>query len=293
MKSHAWIGDNTGQFADPTGPSATDLLWAFFEANPRNVGPAVQISFNPVSLDGLSCYGLWRDQQRGGHRAGVRSPRGERAASGAGRNRNRDLVRELRGSAGQPALSSGRAGRAVRRERPLGGWPTVHAIVGRSQPAAEACRRGLGSSCTRPTGSTWRRSRGGPGSAGRRSGAGSSASPRPASTGCCATRPASPARRRTADAVVQRVVALTCGEPPGEATHWTGRAMAEAVGSVPAHRAADLGGARPAAAPGAHLQALAAIRSSSPSSRTSSASTWPRRAMPWCCRSTRRARSRP
>jgi poly(hydroxyalkanoate) depolymerase family esterase len=54
VKSHAWIGDNTGQFADPNGPSATDLLWAFFQANPRNVGPAVQISFDPISLDGLS-----------------------------------------------------------------------------------------------------------------------------------------------------------------------------------------------------------------------------------------------
>ena len=29
---------------------------------------------------------------------------------------------------------------------------------------------------------------------------------------------------------MRRVVALTCGEPPGEATHWTGRAMAEAIG---------------------------------------------------------------
>jgi Esterase PHB depolymerase len=54
VKSHAWIGDNDGRFADPTGPSATDLLWAFFQSNPRNVDPAVQISFNPVSLDGLS-----------------------------------------------------------------------------------------------------------------------------------------------------------------------------------------------------------------------------------------------
>ena len=27
VKSHAWIGDNAGQFADPAGPSATDLLW--------------------------------------------------------------------------------------------------------------------------------------------------------------------------------------------------------------------------------------------------------------------------
>jgi transposase len=30
-------------------------------------------------------------------------------------------------------------------------------------------------------------------------------------------------------AVVERVVALTLGEPPGEATHWSGRAMAEAA----------------------------------------------------------------
>src|SRR6187399_1091549 len=39
-----------------------------------------------------------------------------------------------------------------------------------------------------------------------------------------------PGKPRTADATVQRVVALSCGEPPGEATHWTGRAMAEATG---------------------------------------------------------------
>ncbi len=31
-------------------------------------------------------------------------------------------------------------------------------------------------------------------------------------------------------AVARRVVALTCAGPPGEATHWTGRAMAEEVG---------------------------------------------------------------
>jgi hypothetical protein len=29
---------------------------------------------------------------------------------------------------------------------------------------------------------------------------------------------------------VNRVLALTCGEPPGEMTHWTGRAMAKRVG---------------------------------------------------------------
>jgi len=39
-----------------------------------------------------------------------------------------------------------------------------------------------------------------------------------------------PGKPPTPEAVVQRVVALTCGEPPGEATHWTGRMMAKATG---------------------------------------------------------------
>jgi hypothetical protein len=32
------------------------------------------------------------------------------------------------------------------------------------------------------------------------------------------------------DAEVQRLIALTCSEPPGEVTHWTGRAMAKVMG---------------------------------------------------------------
>jgi transposase len=39
-----------------------------------------------------------------------------------------------------------------------------------------------------------------------------------------------PGKAPLGDAVVRRVVALTCAEPPGEATHWTGRAMAKASG---------------------------------------------------------------
>jgi hypothetical protein len=34
----------------------------------------------------------------------------------------------------------------------------------------------------------------------------------------------------TPEATVRRVVALTCEEPPGETTHWTGRAMARTTG---------------------------------------------------------------
>jgi transposase len=38
-----------------------------------------------------------------------------------------------------------------------------------------------------------------------------------------------PGKPPTSEAVVQRVVALTCTEPPGESTHWTGRMMAKAT----------------------------------------------------------------
>src|SRR5689334_8670660 len=39
-----------------------------------------------------------------------------------------------------------------------------------------------------------------------------------------------PGKAPLGDGLVRRLVALTCAEPPGEVTHWTGRAMAEAVG---------------------------------------------------------------
>lgn len=39
-----------------------------------------------------------------------------------------------------------------------------------------------------------------------------------------------PGRAPLSTAVVAKVLALTCSEPPGETTHWTGRAMAKAVG---------------------------------------------------------------
>jgi transposase len=80
-------------------------------------------------------------------------------------------------------------------------------------------------------------------------------------------------------AVVEQVVALTLGEPPGEATRWTGRAMAAASGlsvsSVQRIRSVP--------------SSSRAIPSSRPRSRTSSGCTSIRRRTPWCCRSTRKA----
>ena len=42
------------------------------------------------------------------------------------------------------------------------------------------------------------------------------------------TRP--PGTAKLATATVAKILALTCSEPPGQVTHWTGRAMAKAVG---------------------------------------------------------------
>src|SRR3712207_703237 len=52
--SHYWVGDNRGEFANPTGPSATDLLWAFFRAHPFADQPPPSISIGSVSANGTS-----------------------------------------------------------------------------------------------------------------------------------------------------------------------------------------------------------------------------------------------
>jgi len=39
-----------------------------------------------------------------------------------------------------------------------------------------------------------------------------------------------PGKKPVAIETVNKVLALTCGDPPGETTHWTGRAMAKTVG---------------------------------------------------------------
>jgi transposase len=61
-------------------------------------------------------------------------------------------------------------------------------------------------------------------------------------------------------AKVQQVVALTCAEPPGEATHWTGRMMAEAAGVSLRAVQRIWAALEAAAAPAAQLQALARPR---------------------------------
>jgi poly(hydroxyalkanoate) depolymerase family esterase len=52
--SHYWVGDNTGQYADPTGPSASELQWAFFKAHPFRENPPPSISISSAQVTGNS-----------------------------------------------------------------------------------------------------------------------------------------------------------------------------------------------------------------------------------------------
>ena len=100
-----------------------------------------------------------------------------------------------------------------------------------------------------------------------------------------------PGRAPLPTGVVAKVLALTCSEPPGEATHWTGRAMAKAIGvSLRAvQRIWDAHRLQP-------HRVRTFKRSNDPNlprrSRTSSVSIWTRRRMPSSSPLTRRARSK-
>ncbi|MGF7213504.1 hypothetical protein GGE65_008148 [Skermanella aerolata] len=87
-----------------------------------------------------------------------------------------------------------------------------------------------------------------------------------------------PVRQET----VQRVGALTCAEPPGTATHWTGRTMAKAVNLSlrTIQRIWEVHRLQPHRIRIFKRSNDPALR---PRWRMSSASTWTRRPMRWSC----------
>src|SRR5512132_2808330 len=89
---------------------------------------------------------------------------------------------------------------------------------------------GHGSSSPRPKAAARWRSCAGPACPSPASGAGSGASWRRASTACCADKTRKPGRAPVAVPVAARLIERTLGEPPGETTHWTSRAMAKVAG---------------------------------------------------------------
>jgi len=51
-RTHYWPGDNAGPFADPTGPSASELLWGFFQDKSLAPGVAADIRINDARVEG-------------------------------------------------------------------------------------------------------------------------------------------------------------------------------------------------------------------------------------------------
>ena len=51
---HYWVGDNSGQYANPNGPSASDLQWAFFQSHPFADTPPPSVAITSASTNGTS-----------------------------------------------------------------------------------------------------------------------------------------------------------------------------------------------------------------------------------------------
>ena len=115
---------------------------------------------------------------------------------------------------------------------------------GRSQPRSEA--RGAGADHPGVGGDGCRR-RGRAARRGQPTGGvalAAAASPRHGVEGLLRDTTRKPGKAPLGGATVHRVVTLTCAEPPGEATHWTGRAMAKRRDQPVVRRAAHLAGPR-------------------------------------------------
>jgi hypothetical protein len=53
-RTHFWVGDDAGTFADPDGPSATEALWAFFKEHALAPDHAATIELAPAEIEGVS-----------------------------------------------------------------------------------------------------------------------------------------------------------------------------------------------------------------------------------------------
>src|SRR6266478_4084564 len=103
-------------------------------------------------------------------------------------------------------------------------------------------------------------------------------------------RPGAP--RQIGDDEIAETIRLTLETTPPNATHWSLRSMAAAVGHAPStiHRLWKAFCLQP------HRSESFKLRPTRCLSRrcvTLSASTWPRPSVPWCCASMRNRRSRP
>ena len=54
LGAHYWVGDNSGQYADPNGPSASEFLWVFFKAHPFADAPPPTVVITSAVVSGTS-----------------------------------------------------------------------------------------------------------------------------------------------------------------------------------------------------------------------------------------------
>jgi poly(hydroxyalkanoate) depolymerase family esterase len=85
--THYWVGDNAGMFADPDGPSASELLWSFFKEHTLASGTRADIDILPAEVEGTSVtihgtVGAERGIQQMFVRLDGDAPQAERAAEG-------------------------------------------------------------------------------------------------------------------------------------------------------------------------------------------------------------------
>ncbi len=110
---------------------------------------------------------------------------------------------------------------------------------------------------------------------------------------CDDPRPGPP--RTIDDATVEAVIVLTLESAPPDATHWSTRSMAKAVGISPSSGARHLGGVRAQAPPRRGFQAVPgpAVRRQGLRRRGAVPQPPPQRPRSQCCAWTKRHRSRP
>jgi poly(hydroxyalkanoate) depolymerase family esterase len=86
-RTHYWVGDNAGMFADPDGPSASELLWSFFREHTLAAGTQADVDILPAEVEGTSAAirgtaGAKRGIQQVLVRLDGDAPQAERTAAG-------------------------------------------------------------------------------------------------------------------------------------------------------------------------------------------------------------------
>jgi poly(hydroxyalkanoate) depolymerase family esterase len=86
-RTHFWVGDDAGMFADPDGPSAAELLWGFFRQHARAPAALAKIDLEAAQVEGTAAT-IRGSVAAGTTIAGVfvrldgDAPQAERAAAG-------------------------------------------------------------------------------------------------------------------------------------------------------------------------------------------------------------------